>query len=80
MAERDRYLTAQTLATVRTGVPSRWINPDTGFRYTVVPTRTYVSDEGPCREYRVHSVIAGRVEQVWGVACRQPGGSWRTQP
>lgn len=80
MAERDRYLTAQTLETVRTGVPSQWVNPDTGNRYTVVPTRTWGSVEGPCREYQVSAVIGGRVEQMWGTACRQPDGSWRAQP
>ncbi len=80
MAERDRYMTAQTLETVRTGVPSQWLNPDTGYRYTVVPTRTYGSDDGPCREYQVSAVIGGRVEQMWGTACRQPDGSWRAQP
>ncbi|MDZ4100741.1 MAG: RT0821/Lpp0805 family surface protein [Hydrogenophaga sp.] len=80
MAERDRYLTAQTLETVRTGVPSQWVNPDTGHRYTVVPTRTYGSDDGPCREYQVSAVIGGRIEQMWGTACRQADGSWRAQP
>ncbi|AOF87432.1 putative 17 kDa surface antigen [Hydrogenophaga sp. RAC07] len=80
MAERDKYMTAQTLETVRTGVPSQWVNPDTGYQYTVVPTRTYPRDEGPCREYRVSAVIGGRVEQMWGTACRQPDGSWLAQP
>jgi surface antigen len=80
MAERDRTMTAQTLETVRTGVPSQWVNPDTGNRYTVVPTRTYGSDDGPCREYQVSAVIGGRVEQMWGTACRQTDGSWRAQP
>ncbi|WP_332740500.1 RT0821/Lpp0805 family surface protein [Hydrogenophaga sp.] len=80
MNERDRYMTAQALETVRTGVPSQWLNPDTGYRYTVVPTRTYGSDEVPCREYQVSAVIGGRVEQMWGTACRQPDGSWRAQP
>lgn len=80
MAERDRYMTAQALETVRTGVPSQWVNPDTGNRYTVVPTRTYGNDDGPCREYQVNAVIGGRPEQMWGTACRQADGSWRAQP
>jgi len=80
MAERDRYLTAQTLETVRTGVFSQWVNPDTGHRYTVVPIRTYGSDDGPCREYQVNAVIGGRTEQMVGTACRQADGSWRAQP
>lgn len=80
MAERDRYMTAQTLETVRTGVPSQWVNPDTGNRYTVVPMRTYGGGDGPCREYQVNAVIGGRMEQVVGTACRQADGSWRAQP
>lgn len=80
MAERDRQMTAQTLETVRTGVASQWVNPDTGYRYTVVPTRTYGSEDGPCREYQVNALIGGRTEQMVGTACRQADGSWRAQP
>jgi surface antigen len=77
MDQTDRLKTAQTLETVRTGVPARWVNPDTGNQYTVVPTRTYETTAGPCREYTVDAIIGGRVEQVYGTACRQPDGSWR---
>ncbi len=80
MAERDRYMAAQALETVRTGVPSQWVNPDTGNRYTVLPTTTYDTAAGPCREYQVSAVIGGRVETVWGTACRQPDGSWLARP
>jgi surface antigen len=79
MDETDRMRTAQTLETVRTGVPSRWHNPDTGNDYTVVPTRTYDTAQGPCREYTMDAVIGGRKEKVYGTACRQPDGSWRVQ-
>ena len=41
MAEADRLKTAATLETVRTGVPSRWRNPDTGNEYAVTATRIY---------------------------------------
>ena len=77
MDDVDRLKTAKTLETVRTGVPSRWVNPDTGNRYEVVPTRTYDSGAGPCREYTIDAVIGGRDEAVYGTACRQPDGSWR---
>jgi surface antigen len=79
MDETDRMRTAQTLETVRTGVPSRWNNPDTGNDYTVVPTRTYDTSSGPCREYTIDAMIGGRKEKVYGTACRQPDGSWRVQ-
>lgn len=79
MDEVDRMRTAQTLETVRTGVPAQWRNPDTGNQYTVVPTRTYETSTGPCREYTIDAVIGGRPEKVYGTACRQPDGSWRVQ-
>lgn len=79
MDEVDRMKTAQTLETVRTGVPAQWRNPDTDNYYTVVPTRTYETTAGPCREYTIDAVIGGRKEKVYGTACRQPDGSWLVQ-
>jgi surface antigen len=77
MDEQDRIKTAHTLETVRTGVPSQWRNPDTGNVYTVTPTRTIETAQGPCREYTIDAVIGGKKEQVVGTACRQADGSWR---
>lgn len=79
MAEADRVKTAQTLETVRTGVPSSWRNPDTGNQYVVVPTRTYDSASGPCREYSIDAVVGGKKDKVFGTACRQADGSWQMQ-
>ncbi len=79
MDDTDRLKTAHALENVRTSVPSSWVNPDTRNSYTVVPTRTYDTASGPCREYTVDAVIGGRVEKVVGTACRQADGSWRTQ-
>ena len=79
MDDTDRLKTAHTLETVRTGVPSRWQNPDTGNSYTVVPTRTTETAAGPCREYTIDAVVAGKPEKVYGTACRQADGSWKTQ-
>ena len=78
MDEVDRMKTAQSLEAVRTGVPSAWQNPDTGNQYSVTPTRTFVTAEGPCREYTINALIGGRQETVYGTACRQPDGSWST--
>lgn len=77
MDEQDRMKVGHTLETVRTGVPSTWQNPDTGAAYTVVPTRTYDAQSGPCREYSVDAVIRGKTEKAYGTACRQPDGSWQ---
>jgi surface antigen len=78
MDETDRIKAAHSLENVRTGVPSRWVNPDTRNQYTVVPTRTYDSPSGPCREYTVDAVVGGKTEKVFGTACRQSDGSWKT--
>ena len=78
MDDVDRLKTSQTLETVRTGVSSSWRNPDTGNQYAVTPTRTYDSGSGPCREYVINAAIGGKPEKVYGTACRQADGSWKT--
>jgi surface antigen len=77
MDESDRLKTAHSLETVRSGVSSRWRNPDTGNQYTVTPVRTFDTPQGPCREYTVDAVVGGKAEKVYGTACRQADGSWR---
>jgi surface antigen len=79
MDATDRMRTGQTLETVRTGVSSSWRNPDTGSEYTVIPTSTYETSTGPCRQYSIDAVVDGRKQKVYGTACRQSDGSWRTQ-
>lgn len=80
MDETDRLKTAHTLETVRSGVPSQWVNPDTRNSYTVVPERTFEQAGTPCREYTVDATIGGKRQQTVGTACRQADGSWRVQP
>ncbi len=77
MDETDRMNTAMALENVRTGVPSSWVNPDTGYEYVMTPTNTYESEAGPCREYTMDATIGGQTEQIYGTACRQPDGSWQ---
>jgi surface antigen len=80
MDQTDRLRTAQALETVSTGRSSSWRNPDTGAQYTVTPTRTRQTAEGPCREYTVDASVGGQPERVYGQACRQKDGSWRVAP
>ncbi|PLY12089.1 MAG: hypothetical protein C0631_18455 [Sedimenticola sp.] len=79
MDDNDRIKTAHSLETVRTGVPSSWHNPDTGYDYEVTPTKTIEADSGPCREYTVDAMIGGKKERTYGTACRQADGSWKVQ-
>jgi surface antigen len=79
MAETDKLKTAHALENVRTGVPTSWKNPDSGNEYVVVPTRTYEAPSGPCREYTIDAVVAGKKDKIFGTACRQPDGSWQVR-
>jgi surface antigen len=79
MDDTDRMRAAQALEYNQTNQPSSWRNPDSGYEYTVTPTRSYESADGPCREYTTEAIIDGRPETVYGTACREPDGSWRVQ-
>lgn len=77
MDDTDRLKAGQVLETNPTGVGSSWVNPDTNYKYSVTPTNTYTSDAGPCREYTTEAIIGGKVETVYGTACRESDGSWQ---
>jgi surface antigen len=79
MDDTDRMKTTLFLQNVRTGVNASWKNPDTGNQHTVTPTRTFDTGSGPCREYTVDAIVDGRSQKVYGMACRQSDGSWRTR-
>ena len=77
MDETDRMKTANSLNNARTGQPTTWVNPDTGYEYTVTPTRTYEDAGGPCREFQLDATVGDEPNQeVHGTACLQSDGSW----
>lgn len=76
MDKVDRMEMQRALETAPTGRSVNWSNPDTGYRYTVQPTRTYYRERLPCREYTTRAWIDGRTQLIRGSACRQPDGSW----
>jgi surface antigen len=77
MDDADRMKTANTLNESRTGEATTWVNPDTGYEYTVTPTRTFEESGGPCREFRLDATIGNQPGQdVYGTACLQSDGSW----
>lgn len=54
-----------------------WNNPDSGNYGTVTPTREGTGNRGQyCREYQTTIYVGGEAENGYGVACRQPDGSW----
>lgn len=75
MAAQQAYEQAQTAPINRT---IDWQNPDNGHYGTVTPVREGTSSVGEyCREFQQTVTIGGRTEQAYGVACRQPDGSWK---
>jgi surface antigen len=55
-----------------------WRNPESGNRGAVTPVRDGTSTAGHyCREFQQSVTIGGKTQQGYGVACRQPDGSWR---
>ena len=80
MDDTDRMQTAVVLNGARTGEAASWVNPDTGYQYTVTPTRTYEQSGGPCREFRLNATIGNQSDpDVYGTACLQADGSWLVQ-
>lgn len=80
MDDGDRMKTAQVLNDKRVGESTSWVNPDTGYRYSVTPTRTYQESSGPCREFKLDATVGNKRNQdVHGNACLQADGSWRVE-
>jgi surface antigen len=78
MDDTDRLKMQNTFENNPSGQPAYWKNTRTGTTYTVVPTKNVTIEGNPyCREYRSTAVIAGKEQQVYGTACRQPDGSWK---
>ena len=78
MDDTDRLKMNQALESNNVGQPAYWHNNKTGNNYEVVPTRNVTVDGNPyCREYRSVANIAGKKQQVYGTACRQPDGTWQ---
>lgn len=78
MDETDKMKMNQTLETNNVGQPAYWQNQNTGASYTVVPVKNVnVNGNAYCREYRSTADVAGKKQQVYGTACRQPDGSWK---
>jgi surface antigen len=78
MDDNDRMQMNAALNNNSVGQPAYWQNANSGASYKVVPVKN-VSVEGNkyCREYRTMVDIAGKQQQMYGTACRQPDGTWK---
>ena len=56
-----------------------WQNQQSGNYGTITPMREGYAPavNATCREFQQTIVVAGRSQQGYGTACRQPDGSWR---
>ena len=81
MDEKDRRKlenNAQySLESSKTGKTTTWNNPDSGNYGSFTPTRTYKKDNEYCREFTQKVTVAGKTQDAYGTACRQPDGSWK---
>ena len=67
----------KSLEQVPVGQTTTWNNPDTGNHGSFTPTKTYKSESGYCREFTQKITVAGKTQDGYGTACRQPDGSWK---
>ena len=68
---------AEALEHNKTGEASNWSGPATGRRGSIVPTRTYKSDDGAdCREFQETITAADDTDILYGAACRTDRGVW----
>ncbi len=76
MDNTDRVQMQQALQSQQ---QSSWYNQNTGTHYTVLPAAAPKRHRhhGYCREYIQTATVAGKQQQVYGHACRQPDGSWK---
>jgi hypothetical protein len=70
----------QALENNPSGTVTKWKNPD-GVAAEIVPQPAFQTSDGKiCREFQQTVTIAGKPQQAYGTACRQPDGSWKLQP
>lgn len=81
MDEVDRIKANEAVNRAHTapvGETITWNNPRTGNNGSVTPVRDGTSSSGRyCREFQQTVTVAGETQQGYGVACRQPDGTWR---
>lgn len=77
MDQVDQNCIGQALEHAPTGTPVIWQDTAQSADYNVTPTNTYKRADGRyCRDYQTQIVIAGRVENARGTACRRADGRW----
>ena len=63
-----------------TNKSTTWTNKKSGNTYTMAPTSKMMAYHGNqhCRKYHTSAIMGGETKQVYGVACRQADGTWKS--
>jgi len=81
MDEVDRMKANEAInqaKTVPLGDTITWNNPNNDHQGSITPTRDGTAQNGDyCREFYQTVTIGGKTQDGYGVACRQPDGTWR---
>jgi surface antigen len=81
MDEVDRLKANEAINRAHSGTLGEkitWNNPDNNHSGSITPVRDGYSESGQyCREFHQVVTIGGKTEEAYGIACRQPDGSWR---
>lgn len=80
MDANDKNYMYQAMDYNPTGRVSTWTNARLHRAYSVLPMSGMMSvNKNPnCRKFKVTVTTRGQSEDVYGFACRQDNGSWRT--
>lgn len=79
MDDTDKLKVNQALEGNNVGQPAYWHNDKTGANYKVTPVKNVTVDGNKyCREYQTVATIGGKKQHMYGTACRQPDGSWKS--
>jgi len=78
MDEVDQNCVGQTLEHAPDGQAIVWKDPQSNAQYQVAPVQTVQAADGRyCREYTATATAGGQSQETYGLACRQPDGSWQ---
>ena len=81
MDEVDRMKASQAISRAQVaplGETITWNNPNNNHSGSITPTRDGYTESGNyCREFNQTVTIGGKTQDAYGIACRQPDGTWR---
>lgn len=77
MDRRDRLNMQSAIVNTPVGDEASWTNRKTKTTYVVRPVKNYHRGRHYCREFQTRIKVAGKWQQGYGRACRQPDGTWK---